>query len=244
MSAAWRGELRKIATVRWQWLGVILASVALPLTSLVVAATGGLGPHDTATSGAAAGAVVALVAFGAWAAALSAGEYATHTMSVSLATVPRRSHLYSAKLVVLAAVAGSGALLSAAVALVAVRAVSLSAEHRLGDPIALVSVVLVVVAVVFIGAAVGSLTRSPSASMAIVAAVVLGPAAAGGLMGNLQRWIVGASPGTVITQIVGGGQLLADQAYPGGPWLAAMSLVVVSAAVAIAGGLVFLRRDL
>lgn len=243
MSAAWRGELWKIATVRGQWLGAVLASVTLPLISLLVAATGGLGPHDTATSGAATGSVVALVAFGAWAAALSAGEYAKQTMVVSLATVPRRTHLYAAKLGALAVVAATGALVSSAIALVVVRAVSAPAAHRLGNPAALLIVVLVVVAVVVIGGGVGILTRSPSASMAIVAAAVLGPAAAGGLLGGLQRWVVGASPGTVITQIVGGAQLPADQAYPPGAGLAAVSLLLVAAAVAAAGGLVLVRRD-
>lgn len=243
MTAAWRGELWKIATVPGQWIGVGLASVVLPLTSLLVAATGGLGATDTATSGAAAGSVFALVAFGAWAAALSAGEYARQTMVVSLATVPRRAHLYAAKLAALAAVAGTGAFLSAAVALVTVRAVSTQAAHHLGGPAALLGVVLVVMAVTVIGGAVGILTRSPSASMAIVAAAVLGPAAAGGLLGGLQRWVVGASPGTVITQIVGGAQLPVDQAYPAGAGLAALTLLLVAAVVAAAGGVVLARRD-
>lgn len=243
MNAAWRGELAKIATVRGQWLGVLLASAALPLTSLLVASTGGLGPEDTATSGAATGSVVSLVVFGAWAAALSAGEYARQTMVVSLATVPRRTHLYVAKLAAPAAVAGVGALVSSAVALVVVRAVSMPAANRLGDPAALVSVVLVVMAVVVIGGAVGVLSRSPSASMAIVAACALGPAAAGGLLGGLQQWVVGASPGTVITEIVGGAQLSAAQTYPAGPWVAAVTLALVAVAVAAAGWLVFSRRD-
>lgn len=242
MSTAWRGELWKIATVRGQWVGVVLASAALPLTSLLVAATGGLGPHDTATSGAASGAVVALVAYGAWAAALSAGEYSRQTIMVSLATVPRRASLYTAKLAALAAVAGAAALVSVALSLGAVRAVS-SPAQPLGDPAALVGVVVVVLAVVVTGAAVGLLTRSPSAAMAVMTAAVLGPAAAGGLLGGLQRWVVGASPGTVVTQLVGGAQLSGEQAFPGGPGMAAVSLLLVAAAVAGAGAVVFLRRD-
>ena len=243
MRAAWRAELWKIATVRGQWVGLVLASVVLPLTSLLVAATGGLGAADTATSGAAAGSVVALVAFGAWAGAVSAGEYAKATMAVSLATVPRRRRLYGAKLAALGAAAGGGALLSVLVALATVRAVSTTAAHHLGDPAVLLVAVLVVVAVVVLGGAIGILTRSPSASMAIVAALVLGPAAAGGLLGGMQRWVVGASPGTVITQVVGGAQLSADQTYPAGAWLALVSLLLVAVVVATAAGLVFARRD-
>jgi len=243
MMAAWRAELVKMATVRGQWSAAVLASVALPLTSLLVAATGGLGLHDTTTSGAATGSVVALVAFGAWAAALAAGEFSRQTMIVSLSTVPGRASLYISKLAALAAVAGTGALLSVGVALLIVREVSAPAAHRLGNPLALGIVVLAVVAVVVIGGAVGILTRSPSAAMAMVIAAVLGPAAAGGLLGGLQRWVVGASPGTVVTEMVGGGQLAPDQTYPAGPWLAALTLVVASAAIAVVGGLVLARRD-
>src|SRR5581483_6573097 len=96
--SAWRAELYKITTVRGQWIGATLASFAIPLTSLLVVATGGLDAHATATSAAATGSVAGLVAFGAWGATITAGEYATHTMMVSLAIVPRRSVLYGAKL--------------------------------------------------------------------------------------------------------------------------------------------------
>lgn len=243
MTAAWRAELVKIATVRGQWSAAVLASLALPLTSLLVAASGGLGLHDTTTSGAATGSVVALVAFGAWAAALSAGEFSRQTLVVSLSTVPRRSHLYISKLGALAAVAGTGSLISVGLAALIVRDVSAPAARHLGNPLALASVVLAVVAVVVIGGAVGVLSRSPSASMAIVLAAVLGPAAAGGLLGGLQRWVVGASPGTVVTEMVGGAQLAPDQTYPGGPWLAALTLLAAVAAVAVAGGVVLARRD-
>ena len=243
MRTAWRAELLKIATVRGQWSTALLAGLTLPLTSLLVAATGSLATHDTLTSGAASGAVVALVFFGAWAAALSAGEYSRQTMVVSLSTVPRRSHLYLSKLAALAAVAAVTSSVSAGIALLIVSDVSVPATHHLGNPAALLIVVLAVVAVVVIGGAVGILTRSPSAAMAIVVVAVLGPAAAGGLLGSLQRWVVGASPGTVVVQMVGGGQLAPDQTYPGGPWPAALTLVLVSAAIAVAGGLVLARRD-
>ena len=243
MTQAWRAELLKIATVRGQWSAAVLAAVALPLSSLLVAATGGLGPHDTVTSGAAAGSVVALVAYGAWAAALTAGEYSRQTMVVSLCTVPSRHRLYLSKLAALTVVAGVGALVSAGLALMTVRDVAAPSARHLGHPLALLSIVLAVVAVVVIGGAVGILTRSPSASMAIVLVAVLGPAAAGGLLGGLQRWVVGASPGTVVTQMVGGGQLAPDQTFPGGPGLAAATLALVAVVLGVIGGLSLSRRD-
>lgn len=243
MRSAWRGELSKIATVRGQWVTAALATLALPVFSLLVAATGGLSPRDTATSGAATGSVVALLAFGAWGAMLAGGEYAKQTMVVSLSTIPRRSVLYSAKLGALATVAGAGGLLSAATSLLIVRAVSAPGAHTLGDPAALMGVVLAIAAVTVIGAAVGILTRSPSASAAIVVALVLLPKAAAGLLGGLQPWVVGASPGTVITQMVGGAQLAPDQTYPAGTVAAAATLLLVTAVVTAAGASALARRD-
>ena len=243
MRSAWRAELLKLTTVRGLWLSIVLAAVAIPATSLLVVSTGGLGARDTVTSGAAAGSLVGLLAYGAWGATFAAGEYAQHTMVVSLATVPRRRVLYTAKLAATATAAGAGAVVAAVVALLTVFAVTPRGDHAFGNPAALVGVVLAVAAVAVCGAAVGMLTRSPSGSIAIVVLALLLPKAAGGLLGGLQRWVVGASPGTVITQIVGGAQLPNDQAYPGGAWAAAATMVVAAAAVGVAGFVSFSRRD-
>ena len=243
MIAAWRAELVKISSVRGLWLCALLAAIAIPGTSLLVAATGGLGSHDTATSGAAAGSLIGLLAFGAWGATFAAGEYAQRTMVVSLASVPRRAVLYTAKLAATATTAAAGAVVAAAVALLTVLAVTPRGKYDLGNPAALIGVVLAVVAVAICGAAIGMLTRSPSASIGIVVLALLLPKAAGGLLGGLQRWVVGASPGTVVTQIVGGAQLPAEQAYPHGAWAAAATMVLAAALVSTAGFVSFLRRD-
>ena len=243
MKSAWRAELLKITTVRGLWFAAVLSAIAIPLVSLLVVATGGLGADDTITSGAATGSIAGLLAFGAWGATVAAGEYARDTMMVSLAVVPRRLVLYGAKIAAVATVAGAGGLASAATSLVIVRLVTPGNEHGWGNPGALVSIVLSVVAVAVLGAAVGMLTRSPTASIAIVVVAILLPKAAGGLLGGLQRWIVGASPGTVITQIVGGAQLPPDQTFPPGAWPAAAAMVAVAAIVAVAGAASFVSRD-
>ena len=243
MRTAFRAEVLKITTVRGLWLGAALAAAAVPLFSLLVVGTDGLGVDDTATSGAATGTIVGLLAFGAWAATLHAGEYARGTMSVSLATVPRRSVLYGAKLAVTAAATGAGALASALASLLVVRLVVPPGEHDLGNPGALVSLVLAIVAVSVMGTAVGMLTRSTTASISIVVLAVLLPKSAAGLLGGLEPWVVGASPGTVVTQVVGGAQLASDQTYPWGDWAAVLTMLGVAAVVAIAAGVVFQRRD-
>jgi ABC-2 type transport system permease protein len=240
---AFHAEVLKITTVRGLWLGAALAAAAVPLFSLLVVGTGGLGADDTATSGAATGTIIGLLAFGAWAATLHAGEYARGTMSVSLATVPRRSVLYGAKLAVTAAATGAGALASAVASLLVVRLATPPGEHELGNPGALVALVLAIVAVSVLGTAVGVLTRSPTASIAIVVLAVLLPKSAAGLLGGLEPWIVGASPATVVTQVVGGAQLASDQTYPPGDWAAVATMLAVAAVVALVGAVALHRRD-
>lgn len=238
-----RAELLKIRTVPGLLLGAGLAALAIPLFSLLVVATGGLGAEDTLTSGAATASVVGLLAYGAWAATFAAGEYANHTMTVSLSTVARRSWLFGSKLLSVGVVAAAGALVSALVSLVIVWLITPSAEHGWGNPAALVSVLLAVVAVSVMGAAVGVLTRSPTAAIGIVLVAVLLPKAAGSLLGGLEPWVVGASPGTVVTQIVGGAQLPSDQMFPPGAWPAALTMLAVAASVALAAWYVQQHRD-
>ena len=243
MRPALRAELLKVATVRGQWLGAAIATLALPAVSLLVAATGGVGAGDTVTSGAATGSIAGLLAFGIWAATVAAGEYAQQTMIVSLTTVPRRAVLYGAKLAAIGIVAAVGALVSAITAWLVVWAVLPTGVHHTGDPLALVSVVLAIVAVSVLGMAVGLISKSPAASASIVVVAVLLPKAAAGLLGGLERWVVGASPGTVITQAVGGAQLPHNQMFPGGAAAAALTMLLVATAVALGGGVTFLRRD-
>lgn len=242
MRAAWRAELLKVATVRGQWLAVGLATLVIPVLSLLVVATGGMGADDTVTSAAAAGSVGGLLAFGVWAATVTAGEYARKTIIVSLTTVPRRAVLYTAKLAAVAAISAAGALVTAVLAWAIVLAAAPSG-HRVANPATLVGIVLAIVAVAVLGAAVGIATRSPSAASAIVVVAVLLPKAAGGLLGGLERWVVGASPGTVITQLVHGAQLPTEQTYPPGAWPAALTMLGVAAVVAVVSGLVLERRD-
>src|SRR5580765_669627 len=142
MKAAWQAELRKIGTVRGQWMAAALAAMAIPFTSLLVVATGHLGVRETATSGAATGSAIGLLAYGIWAATIAASEYTTQSILVSLTTVPRRRWLYAAKVATAGAVAGVGAVISAVLALLIVLAVDAPGAHRVGAPASLLSIVL------------------------------------------------------------------------------------------------------
>ncbi|MET3961521.1 ABC-type transport system involved in multi-copper enzyme maturation permease subunit [Marmoricola sp. OAE513] len=163
-------------------------------------------------------------------------------MAVSLATVPRRSVLYAAKVAAGALVAGVASLLAAVVSFLIVLGVTPDG-HRTGNPSALLGIVLATVAVSAVGVAVGVLTRSSTAAIAVVAAAILLPKTAAGLLGDLQEWVVGASPGTVVTQFVSGAQLAADQRFPGGAAAAASAMLAVAALAVLVAAAAFHRRD-
>ncbi len=243
MTLALRAELLKIATVRGQWLGAVLAVAAIPIVTLLVVATGGLTATESTTTGAAAASMAGLLAFGTWSATVSAGEYARGTMTVSLSTVPRRSILFVSKLGAHASTAMAGAVVSVALALGVVQVARAPGAYGFGNPGALIGVVLAIVAVVVIGTSLGIITRSPTASVVLVVALLLLPKAASGLLGGLQPWIVGASPATVVAETVGGMQLAADQAFPAGAWLAACTMLFVAALFAALAAVTFFRRD-
>lgn len=243
MKSALYAELVKILTVRGLRVGAALAVLAIPLTSLLVVSTGGLGDADTLTSGAATGSVIGLLAFGAWATSVAGSEYVHQTITVSLSTVPRREVLFGAKLGAVAIVTAAGTAVSAGLSLLLVRVSVPSGDHQLGKPAALSSIIAAVVAVAIVGGSIGLLARTSTASIAIVSAAVLLPKAAAGLLGELQSWVVGASPGTVITQAVGGAQLANDQTFPGGTALAVLTMALVATAVALGSGYAFIRRD-
>jgi ABC-2 type transport system permease protein len=243
VSSCWRAELVKIASVRGQWLSAVLSVVAIPVLSFLVVTTGGLDSGATSTSAAATGSIAGLLAFGIWSSVITAGEYAKGTIVTSLTTVPRRGVLYAAKLTAIATVAGAGSLLSATIALLVVLGVRAPGTYGLGNAASLASVIIAAVAVAVIGVSVGMMTRSPSASIVIIVIGLLLPKAASGLLGGLQPWIVGASPDTVVSEIVGGRQLPASQTFPAGTWAATLTMVAVAVAVAVGGACAFLRRD-
>ncbi|HEY1826638.1 MAG TPA: hypothetical protein VGF87_01385 [Acidimicrobiales bacterium] len=240
---AWRGELLKIGTVRGQWISAFLVTMAIPVTSFLVATTGGLATGEATTSAAATGSLVGLLAFGAWSAMITAGEYAHGTIVNSLTTVPRRSAFYAAKLSALATASGAAALISALIALLVVIGIRPPGAYPFGNPASLFGVVFVVIAVAVTGVSVAVITRSPTASAAIVVAALLLPKAASGLLGGLQPWVVGASPGTVVTEMVGGASVPASQAFPAGTWAAALTMLGVAVVVVGLGAVALFRRD-
>ena len=243
MRTSWRAELLKVGTVRGQWVSAALVTMAIPVATFLVVTTGGLGTGQTSTSGAATGSLVGLLAIGVWSATISAGEYAHNTMVTSLTMVPRRPVLYGAKLMATATVAGVGSVLSAIIAFGVVLGARAPGHYGLGNPASLAAVVLAVVTVAMIGVSIGVITRSPSASIVVIVLGLLLPKAASSLLGGLQPWVVGASPGTVVSELIGGASLPASQTFPAGTWAAALTMVGVALVVVVGGAITFSRRD-
>lgn len=243
MRPAFHAELIRLTTVRGLWLGALLATLALPLLSLLVASTGGTGTGDTITSVAATGTIVGLLGFGSWAAAYAASDHAHGSIAVSLALVPRRRTLVAARMGVVAAIAGVAGLVGALVSVVVVAAASPARGHHLGHPAALLAIAPTYAVVAAVGAGVGLALGDSTPAIVVVAVALLAPKPAGQLLGGLQRWVVGASPSTVVTQFVGGAQLPSDQRFPGGEWAALAAMAVAAIAVVTVTGAAFLRRD-
>lgn len=240
---ALEAELLKVRTAPGLVLGAGAATAAFPLASLLVATTGGVGAAETLTSASTSGSLAGLLGWGLWAAASSAGEHAHGTITPSRIAVPGRRRLLGAQLVAAGGTAAAGALVSVLLALGLVRAVLPDDTYAVGRLWALLLVPVVAAAVAAVGVVVGRLTRSVAAAAATVAAALMVPKAAGGLLGVLERWVVGSSPGTVVTQLVGGAQLPAAQTHPGGPVGASATLLVVVALVVVVGGIALDRRD-
>ena len=69
------------------------------------------------------------------------------------------------------------------------------------------------------------------------------PQAAAGLWGGLERWVIGASPGLVITEVVNRAQLPVEQTFPPGPSAAVVAMVALTAIVVATAVAVVQQRD-
>ena len=235
-------EALKVRTVPGLVAGAIVATLLHPLASLLVATSGGVADAETLTAASGTGALAGLLVWGVWAAAAVAGEHQHGTVGPSLLAVGGRGRLLGAQAVTLAAIAAVGALVGAVLALGLVRAALPGGVHDLGPFWRLAAVPLVAAAVAAAGVAVGALVRSVGSAAAVVLAVLLVPRAAAGLLGPLQPWVVGSSPGTVVARSLGLAGATADQRFPGGAGAGLAALLAASLVVVAVAGLVGARR--
>lgn len=226
-------------------IGIWAAAVAVvPVIAVFVGLTRSLQPDDTVLGGSLTGAVFAQIAGALAGVLVMTGEYGSGTIRATLAASPRRGTVLLAKAVLVAAGTFTAGLLGGLVA-ARIGAVFLSdAGYAAGDPMpALIGVALSVAAVGLIGLALGTLLRSSAAGAIAVIGVLLAPALVGPLFGDWQRWVVGASPLSVLQKLAQSSDVSPEVAGSLGGW-ASLVLLCGAAILAVAvAGRVLRARD-
>ncbi|HLL64381.1 MAG TPA: ABC transporter permease subunit [Micromonosporaceae bacterium] len=184
-------------------MGTLTAMAAATIgTAALVAATASLQPGESIVAGSLGNAVLGQVAAGILGVLVICGEYGGRTIRATIAAVPRRFTVLTAKAVVAAAVV-MGVSLAASLCAYGVGAVMLAGQgHPSGKPMpALVGIAVVHAAVAVLGVALGTAVRHAAGAITAVTAILLVPTVLGPLLGNAGRWINAASPMTAQQKI-------------------------------------------
>lgn len=202
-TAALAFEWTKFRTARSTVLTAAALAAALPLMAVIVGATESLQPDDTILGASLlGGAVLAQMTAAALGALVVTGEFRSGMIRTTLTACPRPLVVLAAKATVVAGVV-LAATLPAAVAAFAVGRAMLDAEvYAVGDPFpALLGVVLAITAIGVLGVAIGAAVRQSAGAMAAVVAVVLLPGFVAPLLGDVERWVGGASLNGVLQKM-------------------------------------------
>lgn len=237
-------EWVKFRTARSTLWTLVAAGLILPALAAFVAATGSLQPDDTIVGGSLTGAVLAQVTAAVLGVLVMSGEYATGMIATTLTVAPRRLTVLAAKAGVVAAALLPVALLGSLVA-VGIGAVSLDSDaYATGEPWpALLGVALTLSVSGLLGLAVGTVLRHSAGAVAAVVGVLLLPSLFGPLLGDLQRWVGGASPAGTLEKFTQTSDASPETVGTLGAW-PSLVLVVSYVAVALAGSGWLLRsRD-
>ena len=238
-----RSEWTKFRTVR-STMGVAVAlGAALPLLAAVVAATGSLQPDDTILGASLlGGAVLAQLTAAALGALVVTGEFRTGMIRTTLTACPRPLVVLAAKATVVAGVVAAVTAPSAVVAFGIGRVLLDGDGYATGDPFpALAGVVLAITAIGVLGVGVGSMVRHSAGAVAAVVGVVLVPGLVAPLLGDVERWVGGASLNGVLQKMTQSSDATPEAVGSLGAWL---SLAVVAAYTLVTvGGAVWLLRS-
>jgi ABC-2 type transport system permease protein len=188
-------EWTKLRSARSLWGTLAVCGVLPPVFAAIVAATGSLQPDDTilgASLTGAAGAQLAAICLGAL---VLTTEHTTRTLLSTFAVSPRRGTVLTAKATVVGTLTFAVTLASGTGAFLVGRATLDGDRYATGDPFpALLGVALCVALTSLLGLAVGTLLRHSAGAIAAGAGVLLLPSFLGPFLGDLRRWVGGASP--------------------------------------------------
>ena len=223
-----RAELLKFFTVRSTVVVTAVLAAALPALALIVAATESLQPDDTILGASVlGGAVIAQVLAASLGATLVTGEYRTGMVLGTLTACPRRLVVLAAKATVAAAVTFTVLVPSSAAAhLIGVLLLD-GDRYATGEPFpALIGIAAAIASIAALGVGIGTIVRHSAGAVAAVVGVVLLPGLFAPLLGDVQRWIGGASLNGVLQKLTQSSDATHEAVGSLGPW---PSLAVVAA---------------
>jgi ABC-2 type transport system permease protein len=236
-------EWTKYASLRstvWTTATVALVTVA---GAVFVGLSGSLQPDDTVLGGSLTLGIGSLLAAGVLGALTVCGEYSSGTIGSTLAAVPRRGRMLAAKTGLLAGVLFATGLVSCALAYVIGCAI-LDDSHAQGRPLpALFGIAALFSAVGVLGLAIGTVVRHGAGAVTAVVAVVLLPALFGPLLGDLQRWIAGATPTAALQKLAQSSDATPETMGSLGAWPSLVLVTAYTAVALLAAASLLRRRD-
>lgn len=199
IGAEWT-KLRTVRATAWTPLVVVVGVVGF---AVLVGLTRSLQPDDTIVGGSlTAGGTLGLLLAGVVGALVMATEHGTGMIASTTLACPRRGRVLVAKAVVVAAVMSAAGLASSVLAVVVGRVLLGDAGYAPGDPVPAVLGVAAVLALTgLLGLAVGSIVRHTGGAVAAILGLLLAPVLFAPLLGDLQRWVAGASPTGVLQKL-------------------------------------------
>ncbi|MDY7106681.1 MAG: ABC transporter permease subunit [Actinomycetota bacterium] len=239
-------EWIRFRTVRASVGAVAVLAALLPVLAAVVAATGSYQADDTIVGASVlAGATVGqLVAAGLGASTVT-GELRSGSMCSTLTACPRRSSVLAAKATVAATVTFAASLVGTAVAVVIGVAAIDSSGHATGDVgTAVVGVSLALAAAAALGVGLGALVRHTGGALAAVLAVVLLPGFVAPMLGDLGRWVAGASNAGALQKLAQSSDATHDTVGSLAAWPSLAVVVATAAGFLVVGARRFGSCDL
>ncbi|MGW5869141.1 ABC transporter permease subunit [Streptomyces sp. NPDC055239] len=195
-------EWTKFAGLRSTRSTLLTTGALTVVGALFVALSGSLQPDDTVLGGSLTLSVVSLMVAGAVGALTVCGEYASGTIVTTLSAVPRRGRVLAAKATLLAGLLYVTGLVSCTAAYLLGGALLEDGKYAQGEPLpALFGIAGLFALVGLLGLAVGTLLKHSAGAVVTVVGVLLLPSLFGPLLGDLQRWVAGATPTAALEKL-------------------------------------------
>jgi ABC-2 type transport system permease protein len=243
-SAVLAAEWTKLRSVRsLVWTLVAMAAV-VPVFAVFVGLTGSLQSDDTILGGSLTGSVAAQMVAAALGVLVITSEYGSNMIHSTFAAIPRRNTVLAAKATVMASVLFVIALASCFIAF-QIGSLWLSSDtYSTGELMpALLGIGLCFSATGVLGLAVGGLLRNSAGAISSVIGFMLLPALVGPLLGDLQRWLTGASPTSALERLTQTSDATPEVVGSIGPWAGLWVLCAYALVLLLVAGMRLKRRD-